>query len=199
MCIRDSFKGVEFEGRARLGEDLATAGDRLTLSTALGYIQADYKEYISNILVGGVNRPTDVSDFREVQNTPKWTASGTIAYSTPIGDGDLSFGTTLSYRSKTYQFEIPNPYIDQKGFALWDASLVYTAPDDRWSIGVFGKNLTNKEYKTSGYTFINVNPVTGVPITTPNGLPTSALGREGTLTAFYGNPRQVFVTGTVKF
>jgi len=190
-----TFKGVEFEGRVRLGEDLAAAGDRLTLLTALGYIDADYKEYVSNI--GG--RPTDVSDFREVQNTPKWTASGTLAYATPIGDGDLSFGTTLSYRSKTYQFEIPNPYIDQKGFAMLDASVVYTAPDDRWSIGLFGKNLTDKEYKTSGYTFINVNPTTGVPILGGNGLPTSALGTEGTLTAFYGNPRQVFVTGTVKF
>src|SRR3546814_5199275 len=70
----------------------------------------------SSDLIGGV--PTDVADFREVQNTPKWTASANLAYSTPIGDGDLSFGTTLSYRSKTYQFEIPNPYIDQKGFAL---------------------------------------------------------------------------------
>ncbi|GGJ44573.1 TonB-dependent receptor [Sphingopyxis bauzanensis] len=190
-----TFKGVEFEGRVRLGEDLAAAGDRLTLSTALGYIDADYKEYVSNI--GGV--PTDVADFREVQNTPKWTASGTLAYATPIGDGDLSFGTTLSYRSKTYQFEIPNPYIDQKGFALLDASIVYTAPDDRWSIGIFGKNLTDKEYKTSGYNFINVNPTTGVPVIGGNGLPTSALGTEGTLTAFYGNPRQVFVTGTVKF
>ncbi len=190
-----TFKGVEFEGRVRLGEDLAAAGDRLTFSTALGYIDAQYKEYVSNI--GG--QPTDVAEFREVQNTPKWTASGTLAYSTPVGDGDLSFGTTLSYRSKTYQFEIPNPYIDQKGFALLDASIVYTAPDDRWSIGLFGKNLTDKEYKTSGYTFINVNPTTGAPILGGNGLPTSALGTEGTLTAFYGNPRQIFVTGTVKF
>ena len=33
----------------------------------------------------------------------------------------------------------------------------------------------------------------------PSRPPTSALGTEGTLTAFYGNPRQVFVTGTVKF
>ena len=28
---------------------------------------------------------------------------------------------------------------------------------------------------------------------------TSALGREGVLTAFYGNPRQIFVTGTINF
>ena len=82
---------------------------------------------------------------------------------------------------------------------MLDASIVYTAPDDRWSIGLFGKNLTDKEYKTSGYTFINVNPTTGAPILGGNGLPTSALGTEGTLTAFYGNPRQVFVSGTVKF
>jgi iron complex outermembrane receptor protein len=190
-----TFKGLEFEGRARLGQDMATPGDRLTLSTALGFIDAQYKEYIANI--GGV--PTDVADFREVQNTPKWTASGTLAYATPVGDGDVNFATTLSYRSKTYQFEIPNPYIDQKGFALLDASLVYTAPDDRWSIGLFGKNLTNKKYKTSGYTFVVADPVTGAIPTGANGLPLSALGTEGTLTAFYGNPRQVFVTGTVKF
>ncbi|WP_294029707.1 TonB-dependent receptor [Sphingopyxis sp.] len=205
------FKGLEFEGRARLGQDMATPGDRLTVSTALGFIDADYKEYITNI----ASVPTDVADFREVQNTPKWTASGTLAYSAPVGDGDISFSTTVSYRSKTYQFEIPNPYIDQKGFALWDASLVYTAPDDRWSLGVFGKNLLDKQYKTSGYTFMVANATTGAltqtaaptPIAAscpgmaplPAGSLIPALGCEGVLTAFYGNPRQVFVTGTVKF
>jgi iron complex outermembrane recepter protein len=189
------FKGLEIEALARLGRDLMTAGDRMTLSGALGYIDAEYKRYVTNI--GGV--PTDVAAFREVQNTPKWTASGTFAYSTPIGEGGLDFSTTLSYRSRTYQFEIPNPFIDQGGFALWDASLVYAAPGDRFSIGLHGKNLTNKKYKTSGYTFVVANPTTGVITTGPTGLPLSALGREGTLTAFYGNPRQLFVTGTIKF
>ncbi len=188
------FKGLEIEALARLGRDIATDGDRMTLSGALGYIDAEYKEYVTNI--GGV--PTDVAQFRKVQNTPKWTASATFAYSTPLGEGGLDFSTTLSYRSKTFQFEIPNPYIDQGGFALWDASLVYTAPSDTWSIGLHGKNLANKKYKTSGYTFIVANATTGVP-TLVGGLPLSALGREGTLTAFYGNPRQLFVTGTLKF
>ena len=30
----------------------------------------------------------------------------------------LYLGTTLSYRSKTSQFEIPNPFLDQDGFAI---------------------------------------------------------------------------------
>lgn len=190
-----TLKGLELEADARLGQNLVASGDRLTLSGSLGYIDAKYDKYITNI--GGV--PTDVAQFRSVQNTPEWTASGTFAYSTPVGEGDLYFGTTLSYRSKVNQFEIANPYIDQKGFALWDANLVYNAPDKRWSIGLHGKNLTNKKYKTSGYTFVAANPTTGEIITGANGQPIPTLGPEGTLTAFYGNPRQVFITAGVKF
>ncbi|MBQ0771390.1 MAG: TonB-dependent receptor [Sphingomonadales bacterium] len=190
-----TLKGLELEADARLGQNLVASGDRLTLSGSLGYIDAKYDKYITNI--GGV--PTDVAQFRSVQNTPEWTASGTFAYSTPVGEGDLFFGTTLSYRSKVNQFEIANPYIDQKGFALWDANLVYNAPDKRWSIGLHGKNLTNKKYKTSGYTFVAANPTTGEIITGANGQPIPTLGPEGTLTAFYGNPRQVFITAGVRF
>lgn len=190
-----TFKGVELEFNARLGESMATDGDRLNLMGAVGYIDAQYDEYITNV----ASVPTDVAQFRDVQNTPSWTASATLAYMTPLGAGRLNLGTTVSYRSSTTQFEIPNPYIDQSGYALVDASLVYTSPDDRWSIGLHGKNLTDKQYKTSGYSFIAGNATTGAPILGGNGLPIASLGREGTLTAFYGNPRQVFLTAGVKF
>ena len=182
-----TFKGIELEASARLG-----AG--FNLSGSLGYIDAEFDEYITNI----GNVPTDVAEFREVQNTPAFTGSATASYTAPIGAGDLYFGTTVSYRSKTYQFEIPNSYLDQDGYALVDASLVYTAPGDRWSIGIYGKNLTDKQYKTSGYTFVATDPVTGaIPIA--NGQPIPTLGPEGTLTAFYGNPRQVYLTATIEF
>ncbi|EJU09662.1 TonB-dependent receptor-like protein [Sphingomonas sp. LH128] len=189
------FKGFELEANARLGRDLMSSGDRLSLSGALGYIDAQYKEYIANI----ASTPTDVAEFRKVQNTPKWTASGTLAYSTPVGGGDLDLSTTYSYRSKVYQFEIPNPYLDQKGFGLLDASIVYTAPGSRWSFGVHGKNILDKRYKTSGYTFLATNPTTGALLTAPSGRFIPSLGTEGTLTAYYGNPRQVFATATLEF
>lgn len=190
-----TFKGLELETTARLGRDMMTVGDRLSLALTGGFIDAEYTEYVTNI--GGV--PTDVAEFREVQNTPKYTGSATLSYSTPMGAGDLDFSTTLSYRSKTYQFEVPNPYIDQSGYALLDANLVYSAPGRAWTIGLHGRNLTDKEYKTSGYTFIGADPVTGAIPLGANGFPVPTLGTEGTLTAFYGNPRQVFVTGTVRF
>ncbi|MBY8335866.1 TonB-dependent receptor [Alteriqipengyuania sp. NZ-12B] len=183
-----TFKGLEFEGSARLG-----AG--FVLSGSLGYIDAQYDEYITNIN----NTPTDVADFREVQNTPKWTGSATLAYNAPVGTGDLYAGATVSYRSKTYQFEIPNPYLDQDGYALLSADIVYTLPGDRITIGVHGKNLLDKRYKTSGYTFVATNATTGEIINGANGFPIPTLGPEGTLTAFYGNPREVFATIGFKF
>jgi len=183
-----TFKGLEFEGSARLG-----AG--FSLSASAGYIDAKFDQYITNI--GGV--PTDVAQFRKVQNTPEFTGSLNANYLAPLGDGDLNFNAGVSYRSKTYQFELPNPYIDQNGYALFDASVLYSAPGGRWTIGLFGKNLTDKRYKTSGYSFVTQNATTGAIINGANGFPGASLGKEGTLTAFYGNPRQVFVTATFKY
>lgn len=184
-----TIKGLEFEGNARFGNGF-------NLAVTAGWVDAKYDEYITNI----GNTPTDVAEFRKVQNTPEFTGSANLSYTMPVGEADVFMNVGVSYRSKTYQFEIPNPYLDQDGYALVDASLVYKAPGNRWTIGVYGKNLLDKEYKTSGYTFVAVNPTTGAIIPGTNGRPVvPTLGPEGTLTAFYGNPRQVFVTGTVSF
>ncbi|MWV27607.1 TonB-dependent receptor [Aurantiacibacter rhizosphaerae] len=176
-------KGLEFETNARLGRDMFAAGDALRFQGSLGWIDADYTEYLT--LVGG--QPTDVSDQRVVQNTPEWSGSATLGYTTPVGSGDLYLGSTVSYRSKTTQFEVPSPFLDQPAYALVDASIVWTSLDSGFSLGLYGRNLTDKEYRTSGYTFVAGDP------------PVPTLGTEGTLTAFYGNPRQVYLTATIEF
>ena len=185
-------QGVEVESFATLARDFAGAGSSFNLTGTLGYIDGKYLKFINNLGV-------DVADFRKIQNTPKWTASGTVGARLPMASGMLNASSTLSYRSKTTQFETPSPYLDQKGYALLDASIVWTSDDQKYSLGLHGKNLTDKQYKTSGYQFISVNPTTGVPILTPAGNVIPSLGQEGVLTAFYGNPRQVFVTAGVKF
>lgn len=191
-----TFKGIEAEMQATLAEDLGAAGSRTSFSGTLGYLDAQFDEYITNVPGTG---PVDVADQREVQNTPKWTLSGTLEHSTPVGTGELLASTTVSYRSKTYQFELPSPYLDQKGYALWDANLVWTSAGDRFSIGLHAKNILDKQYKTSGYQFLTVDPVTGVPLRTAAGALRPSLGTDGVVTAFYGNPRQIFATFGVKF
>jgi len=186
------FKGVEAELFARLARGFAGDGSQITLAGTAGFIDAEFMEYIGNTGV-------DVSAFRKPQNTPKFNASATLGADMPIGAGDLNANLTVSHRSRTQQFEIANPYLDQPAYQLVDAGVTYRWADDRFSLGVYGKNLTNERYITSGYPFILANAVTGVPVLRPDGRPTPSLGRELALLGFYGNPRQVFVTGTVKF
>jgi iron complex outermembrane receptor protein len=214
------FKGIEFEGTAVLARDFAGPGSRLNLAGSVGYLDAKYKRFVTNVAAFDANgapapalrgQPIDVARFREVQNTPKWTNSATVDLSVPAGSGVLSANATASYRSKSTQFELPSPYLDQKGFSLFDANLTYDI--GRVRVGLHGKNLFDKRYITSGYQFLTVNPVTGQPIlsaapflSTGAANPAFAvpgiapsLGREGVVTAFYGAPRQVFLSLDVKF
>ena len=199
------FRGLELETNLRVAESLATAGDRLNFAGTLGYLDAKYLEFITLVTrneSGATITPTeiDMADFRKVQNTPKWTMSASADYDTPVGAGRLNANATLSYRSKSQQFELAIPELDQKGFALLDASLVWRS--DRYTVGLHGKNLTNKKYVTAGYNFLRQNQYTGEFIlNNAAGTPglNSTLGREGILTAYYGNPRQVFLSFGVNF
>jgi iron complex outermembrane receptor protein len=204
------FRGVELETNWRMGNDLATPGDRLTWAGTLGYLDAKYLHFITTVNrdINGAPIPAtevDVAHFRKIQNTPKWTLSGTLDYDTPAFGGRLDLNSTLSYRSSSQQFELRSPGLDQKGFALWDANLIWRSASKRFEFGLHGKNLLDKRYVVSGYNFLLQNPWTGDFITAagaPISSPTQAvptLGRTGVLTAFYGNPRQVWVSLGVNF
>ena len=191
-AARAEINGVEAELNAQLYR--SDAGAQLSLAATVGYLDAKYKEYIDA-------RGIDVSDRRRFQNTPDLTANGTLAFSAPVGEGPFAASTTVSYRSDSQQFELRTPGLDQPGFALWDASASYTFGEDgRYSVSVHGKNLLDKEYIVAGYNFLRQNPDTG-DFVLANGQPglSSTLGNEGVLTAYYGNPRQVWATVGVKF
>ena len=193
------FRGVELETNAVLAEDLASSGDRLNFAGSVGYLDAKYLEFLAPVTPG--QPPIDVSDFYKIQNTPKWTLSGGLDYDTPAFGGRLNLNSTLSYRSKSQQFERASPGLDQKGYALLDGNIVWRAPGNRFTVGLHGKNLLDKEYVVSGYNFLTADPRTGAYILNAQGrpIPAGGLGQTGVLTAFYGNPRQVFLSFGARF
>ena len=185
-------KGIELESTAVLARDFAGIGSSVALNGAVGYIHARYRTFIGPTGV-------DVANVRVFQNTPDWTASGTLTGNVPLGDGLVTANSTVSYRSLTHQFETASPFLDQPGYTLLDAGLTYAFGEGRrYTIGVYGKNLTDVRYKTSGYQYI-ASTIAGVPIRNAAGGYTPTLGKEGVATAFYGNPRQVFVSVGAKF
>jgi iron complex outermembrane receptor protein len=200
------FRGVELETNWRMTQDFATAGDRLTWAGTLGYLDAKYQHFLTVVAYDPVTglpvapHQTDVAKYRKIQNTPKWTLSGSLDYDTPAFGGRLDLNSTVSYRSKSQQFELRVPGLDQGAFALWDANMVWRSAGGRYELGLHGKNLANKKYIVSGYNFLRQNPFTGEFINL-NGTPgiNPTLGRTGVLTGYYGNPRQVWLSAAVNF
>ena len=176
--------GFEFEGNALVGKDFAGDGSRFSVNWSLGVLDAKFNTFIDNF-------GNDVAGQRVFQNTPDITAHMGFDLGVPMAGGMTDFIGLASLRSDASQFEVANRFLDQDGFVLVDASVVYTVDSGLFSIGVHGKNLFNKEYIVAGYNFV-AGGVGGAPF-----IPT--LGREGTLTGFYGDPRRVFVTAQVNF
>lgn len=176
--------GLEFEGRALVGRDFAGAGSRFNVNWSLGYLDANFNTFIDAF-------GKDVANARVFQNTPEFTVHAGFDLGLPVAPGMVDFLGSVSMRSDASQFEVRNAFLDQDGFALVDASIVYTDNADRFSIGVHGKNLFDKRYIVSGYNFVS-GGTGGQPFR-------STLGLEGTLTGFYGDPRRFYVTGEVRF
>ncbi len=177
--------GLEFEGRALVGRDFAGAGSRFNVNWSLGYLDAKFNTFIDAF-------GNDVADARVFQNTPEFTVHAGFDLGLPVASsGMVDFLGSVSMRSDASQFEVRNAFLDQDGFALVDASIVYTDDADRFSIGVHGKNLFDKRYIVSGYNFV-AGGTGGQPFR-------STLGLEGTLTGFYGDPRRFYITGEVRF
>ncbi|MAL10561.1 MAG: TonB-dependent receptor [Maricaulis sp.] len=167
--------GIEFEGAATLFQDVFGPGDAVNATWALGYLDGHYGQFISGLGV-------DISDQVQIQNTPRTTANATLSYETPVFGGMLTTLGQVAYRSDSSQFEIPFARLDQEAFALWNASVVWDSADGRWQAGVHGRNLTDERYRVSGYDFVN------------NTTLAPELGLEGTLTAWYGDPRTYTAT-----
>jgi iron complex outermembrane receptor protein len=163
--------GFELEMRA-------VPTDNLQLNLAFGYIHADYDEFLTYIAGGTV--PIDVADSRVFQNTPEFTINASATWSNELFGGRLDFVPAIAMRSATSMFEIPNPILDQGATVIADAALNWTAADDRFTIGLHGRNLTDERYRVGGYNF-----------------PGALLGNS--IIGYYGPPRTFAVTAGYRF
>ena len=136
--------GAEFEGRLRIL-------DNLHANFAVGYLDAQFDEFLRYNLGLGVYE--DIADLVVLQNAPKWTGYLGLTWYGDVAGGELAVTPSISFRDDYSQFEFPNPILDQEAYSLVDLSIVWTDPTDRYTLGLYGKNLTDEEYRVGGYNF----------------------------------------------
>ncbi|QDH72245.1 TonB-dependent receptor [Brevundimonas sp. M20] len=166
-----TFYGAEFEGRLQIL-------DSLSANFAVGYLHSDFEEFLRYNLT--TMSYEDISDQVVLQNAPEWTGYLGLTWIGNVAGGELAVTPSVSYRGDYSQFEFPNPILDQQAYTLVDLSVVWTDPSDRWTFGLYGKNLTDEEYKVGAYNFAGAT-------------------FNNSLIAYYGPPQTVTATVQFKF
>jgi iron complex outermembrane receptor protein len=131
-------QGVELEWRARLGAHVEWGGN-------VGFLDARYDRYLEN--------GTNVADQRRFPNAPRWTAGTGVAGDFPVRRGWLRARVDGRYQAETWPSTDLTPLLRQGGYALWNASLGWTSPGQRWDVTLRGDNLGDTAYRTAGFAY----------------------------------------------
>lgn len=97
--------------------------------------------------------PVIVGDCRgfQVARVPKFTGTASYEHSFAMpNSANLTLGGSVTYSSGRWITIDFIPAARQHAYAVVDADLTYHAADDRWSVGIFGRNLTKAVYYNGG-------------------------------------------------
>ena len=114
----------------------------LTVGFNLGYANTKFTDFqatpTSNVAGNWFNR------------VPRWTGNANLDYAFPLNNGSaITLGTDWAARTKAY-FNAVNqtdPQLIQGGYTIGNASLGFTAPNDKYTVRAYALNVTDKVYK----------------------------------------------------
>lgn len=108
--------------------------------------------------------PTRLQDVT-MQRTPEFTANAGARYTADLAGGKLALSGNLYYTSKFY-FGPSGIQFPQKSYEVLALRAEWTDPSDKYSLAVYGDNVTNSRYRTQvQYNNFGIGNVWNTPVT----------------------------------
>ena len=178
----------------------------LSIRGAAAYNDAKFHDYIGQCYPGqtialGCNlRPNPVTGIfssqdyedRTVPKAPKFAGRLGATFETPLTSSGIGLRVSgdVGYTSKYNYSDALRPDAVQPGFTKFDGAIAVSGPDDRWTLSLIGRNLTNK---------LVVTAANDIPFAGGTGTGTAGPGVTADMSAFIDNPREFFIELAVKF
>ena len=137
--------------------------NRWVISGNLAWLNSKYTEFMTN----NVN----VASTQHFTNAPDFSGAFNIEHRIPnVMGGELALRGTYTHQSDVWPTTDLSPAIHQPAYGLLSAGAIWR--NKPWTVSLQGTNLTDEEYRTTGYN----------------------IAAYGVLTGFYGPPRQYSLT-----
>ena len=138
-----TIKGIDVEAVAKPIENL-------TVRVNAEWLDAKLDKYTSS-RGGGLAAAQDYSG-NTLPNSPDFSLTGVADYTIPLGDGDaIDLLASAAYRSKVFFGPDNDELVAQGSYWVFNARAAYTIDDGRWQLAVFGRNLSDEQYKNMAF------------------------------------------------
>jgi iron complex outermembrane receptor protein len=82
-----------------------------------------------------------------LQNAPKWTGAAGATYEVPVGTGTMTANVQYRFNSAKYYTNVLNTKRSQiQPIHFVDANLDWTPENEKWTVGLWARNLFDKRY-----------------------------------------------------
>lgn len=138
--------GFEFEGRWQLSENFLVSGG----GAWLDFDYADFKAgpctvYQQTAAGGALASCTQDLTGKTGTNTPEFSANASLDWTNNISDTlELALNATVSYEDSFYVAPDLDPLLKQDAYSKLNLRAALNSTDDKWSVAVIAKNVTDE-------------------------------------------------------
>jgi iron complex outermembrane receptor protein len=154
-----------FENAAQVGGNGAEvemywqATEAFSLTAGLSWLDVEFDQYdtVDNfdpcLVLASCVAAVQSYAGNSTRNTPDFAYNLHGAYEIPMGNGaSITMTADVSYKDEQFFSEVNNSVERTDEYTLFDASLTYRSADDRWSAGIWGKNITDEFAEAGSFT-----------------------------------------------
>lgn len=171
-------------------DTILRVSDAFRINASVAYLDAVFTSYPTATNLPGLPGTRDITGKRPTF-TPKWSGTIGAEYRGELGGGmnfllrgDLAFNSSANIG----QVNNADPATVQSGYQVLSARATLFGRDDRWSVSLFGDNLTDEGYCTS-FTYVVLGAATGLAIPGQSAFRCNTVSR----------PRSYGISGSVSF
>jgi iron complex outermembrane receptor protein len=153
--------GIDLDGSFQVTKSFKLSATAEALHSRFGSFPL--AEFSKPLPTSGIVQYTASAAGNQLPNAPRFTMDISGDYVVDLPTGQIDLNLTNAYNSG-YFTEADN-YLHQAAYDLLNASVGWTAPDQRLNVKLWGRNLLNKVVESEevtgapeGYSVVNANP-----------------------------------------
>ena len=155
-------QGVEMDGRWLINDNWLLGGN-------LSYTDAYYDSFPAadctpgQAAAAGPGCTQDLTDETLIF-APDWKGTASTEISAELSNWEMMARAEITYSSEYYTETPLSPGVFQESYEVYNASVWLSSPDDRYRIGIVGRNLSNEAVRRFGL----ASPGSSVYLAQPN-------------------------------